>query len=489
MEGKREPLKDTSNVVRELASNGSLWSSGQAPKLLSQLAAKEHENKKLKGELKRRKTDGRTVMEMESETSYLRKELEFVKNTSRQDLASKVKENEALKGTIADLQAKMQADLADFQSQVESNKHRQAALVNTLREFQDKLNAKDAEAVGLDSAIREGQEQAQELQKQVEHSKQRAAHLEQELNALNQELRVLKQENSTSHARIRALEAEQGDWQCSQQHSKAESDGLKVTLQKVQRQWEEAEDAKRALEEQVQGLQQEMQVAAADVAKARQQMSQRLEEVEAQHERFKAEAKQAKTQAKGDQAEVKRLKAEVGSELEKLQGEVERLRREQGKLASEKQQLKKASEALTRDVEGQLRERLLEAQQQQKEGEKQLEAQRQQMEEQCAAGELRRKQQDAAVAHARWRWDVEHEEMRLRVRHEHQAVDGMRQLWLQQMQSVEEVQRRLHSELQQQKVEAQKIDKQKTRAQLEVGAVRLPRLCCACAALCRLCAI
>ncbi len=46
----------------------------------------ERENRKLKGELKRRKTEGRTVIEMESEAGQLRKELQLVKATPGLDI-------------------------------------------------------------------------------------------------------------------------------------------------------------------------------------------------------------------------------------------------------------------------------------------------------------------------------------------------------------------------------------------------------------------
>lgn len=71
---------------------------------MSQLAAREDENKKLRGELKRRKTEGRTVFEMEGEASRLRKELETLQATTAHQLELKDREQAAsdARGGVSD---------------------------------------------------------------------------------------------------------------------------------------------------------------------------------------------------------------------------------------------------------------------------------------------------------------------------------------------------------------------------------------------------
>lgn len=93
------------------------------------------------------------------------------------------RETDRLQATIRELQERMQADVAEFQFQVSANKTRQVAFTATLREQQERLAAREAEAARLRGAVGERDALVRELQGRLEETEERLRGLKAELQA------------------------------------------------------------------------------------------------------------------------------------------------------------------------------------------------------------------------------------------------------------------------------------------------------------------
>eukprot|EP00667_Euglena_gracilis_P023467 EG_transcript_26537 len=242
MDGPPQPLKDSTNLPRDVSSttSGGFWNSAQAPKLLSQLAAREDENKKLRGELKRRKTEGRTVFEMEGEASRLRKELETLQATTAHQLELKDRETDRLQATIRELQERMQADVAEFQFQVSANKTRQVAFTATLREQQERLAAREAEAARLRGAVGERDALVRELQGRLEETEERLRGLKAELQASASQVAAAETAHSAGQQLAEQLQLAEAEWRRGAERAQAEAAAAAQTAEQLQQRLAEA---------------------------------------------------------------------------------------------------------------------------------------------------------------------------------------------------------------------------------------------------------
>eukprot|EP00668_Euglena_longa_P002429 GGOE01002830.1.p1 GENE.GGOE01002830.1~~GGOE01002830.1.p1 ORF type:complete len:1365 (+),score=384.47 GGOE01002830.1:31-4125(+) len=453
-----QPLKDSTNIARDatqsVASHNGFWGSNQAPKLLSQLVAREHENKKLRGELKRRKTDGRAVIEIEGEASRLRRELESMKATMGQEIDLKARENESLKGSIKELQGKMQEDLREFQFQVNANKTRQAAFMATMREHQERLDTQEEEITRLRSCVGEKEVLLRELQGQLERSEEQVQGLKKELQVSLEQTEAAETARNACQQLVHQMELKEEEWLCTRNRMKTDAAEAAHALEGVEQRLAEAEHAKLLLAERLDKEAQEHQCV---LLQLQGESADRLRKVEVESAQQRA------------RAEEKLHDLEEALALSRVeQGRVQHRRQE------EEEQLRQERDALLIRQEGlevELEKCLSELHRVQRAAEDTAEGRRQQLDDQframCTLLDTQRQQADAELTQLRCQLDFVEEERRQRHRLEAKATEEWWHISLQHLQDASRVRRVANNLVEAQQAEVRRLEREQIRMQQE----------------------